>query len=78
MFDKIDLNKIDKVKKREKLISLVQNGKNSKAKSIFEDLHPADQAEMISSIDPEFRIKMVAIICNIELKFLIYLEDHIK
>ena len=37
MFDKIDLNKIDKVKKREKLISLVQNGKNSKAKSIFED-----------------------------------------
>jgi magnesium transporter len=74
----IDLNEINKINKKEKIISAIENGKNSKARSIFLELHPVDQAHIISNIEPELRIKLVGAICNIELKFLIYLEDNIK
>ena len=74
----IDLNEINKINQKEKIISAIENGKNSKARSIFLELHPVDQAHIISNIEPELRIKLVGAICNIELKFLIYLEDNIK
>ncbi|MDA7705191.1 magnesium transporter [Rickettsiales bacterium] len=74
----ISLNEIDKLDKKEKITFFIQNGKNSQAKSIFEDLHPVDQAEIISNIDFELRIRVIAAICNVKLQFLVYLEDHIK
>ena len=74
----IDLNETNKINQKEKIISAIENGKNSKARSIFLELHPVDQAHIISNIEPELRIKLVGAICNIELKFLIYLEDNIK
>lgn len=78
MSDIIDLNEADKASKKDKIIFFTQNGKNSEAKTLFLELHPVDQAQLISNIDPEFRIRIIAAICDIELRFLIYLEDYIR
>ena len=46
----IDLNETNKINQKEKIISAIENGKNSKARSIFLELHPVDQAHIISNI----------------------------
>ena len=74
----IGLNEIDNTDKKQKIISFIQNGKNTKAQLLFEELHPVDQSEFISNMDSELRIRLVAAICNTKLQFLIYLDDHIK
>ncbi|MFT4718088.1 MAG: magnesium transporter [Rickettsiales bacterium] len=78
MSDIIGLNESDKANKKEKILFFIKNGTNSETESLFLGLHPVDQAELISNIDSEFRIKIIAAVCNVELKFLIYLEDYIK
>ena len=64
----IDLNEINKINQKEQIIFAIENGKNSKTQSVFLELHPVDQAQIISNIDPELRIKLIGAICNIELK----------
>lgn len=76
--EKIDLNDADKKIKRDKIIDLIDGNNNTEIAEIFSNLHPADQAEIISNIDSESRIKLVAAICGIELKFLTDVEDQLK
>lgn len=62
-----------------RIINSLNNDLNSQVKKLFCELHPADQADFISSLDFEKRAKLIAIIASeIDPETLAYLEDDLK
>ncbi len=62
-----------------RILNSLENDLTSQVKKFFLELHPADQADFLSSLNFEQRIKLVAIIANeFDPEILTYLDDKLK
>lgn len=62
-----------------RILNSLENDLTSQVKKLFLELHPADQADFLSSLNFEQRIKLVAIIANdFDPEILTYLDDKLK
>jgi magnesium transporter len=62
-----------------RIINSLNNDLNEKVKELFLELHPADQADFLSSLDFEKREKLITIVVNeIDPEILTYLEDNLR
>lgn len=61
------------------IINSLNNDLNDQVKELFSELHPADQADFLSSLDSEKRAKLIAIFAQeLDPEILTYLEDDLK
>ncbi len=61
-----------------RIINSLENDLNSQVKKLFGELHPADQADFLSSLDYERRAKLIAIVASeFDPEILTYLDDDL-
>ncbi len=64
---------------RNRILNSLENDLTTQVKKLFLELHPADQADFLSSLNFEQRIKLVAIVASeIDPEILTYLDDALK
>jgi len=64
---------------KNRILNSLENDLNSQVMKLFLELHPADQADFLSSLNYEQRIKLVAIVApDIDPEILTYLDDNLK
>lgn len=64
---------------KNRILNSLENNLFSQVKKLFLELHPADQADFLSSLNQEQRSKLVSIVtANLDPEILIYLEDDLK
>lgn len=64
---------------KNRILNSLENDLTSQVKKLFLELHPADQADFVSSLNFEQRVKLVAIIsAEFDPEILTYLDDKLK
>jgi magnesium transporter len=64
---------------KNRILNSLENDLNTQVKKLFLELHPADQADILSSLPLEQRAKLVSIVSNdIDPEILAYLDDDLK
>ena len=64
---------------KNRILNSLENDLTTQVKKLFLELHPADQADFLSSLNFEQRIKLVAIIAaEFDPEILTYLDDGLK
>ena len=64
---------------KNRILNSLENDLTSQVKKLFLELHPADQADFLSSLNFEQRIKLIAVVASeFDPEILTYLDDDLK